>query len=280
VLLFADRHPQPIAAGLATLDTAPQAARYHLNAKFSRRELALADPDLLTKPERSEGGDTLDGLPRIPVPSSPDSLRMPLMNAIESRRSQRRFADAPISSTELGTLLRFGAGIVSGDGTGETGRAIPSGGGKYPVQLVACARTVDGIPPAIYGYDVPASSLVPLRTGTECCRAVQAASFTPTMVENAAVILLLVGILNRSTRKYGERGYRLAVQEAGHIAQNLTLVATALGLGSIVMAGFDEHDIERLLDLDGETETLLSSVVVGRCPGGTAQEGGPDHVGR
>jgi len=265
MLLFAD-HDDALDGALST---APLAALYHLNAKFSRYE-RTSDLDALVEP----GGDgegyergawMLDGLPRVAIESDAGSLGMSLGTAIHRRRSVRRFADAPIEARALGTLLRFSAGVVD-TGRPSGPRATPSGGAKYPVQLVACVRSVEGIPAGVYGYDARAAGLVPLKTGEESCDRVRAACFYPDIVAGAAVIVLVIAVLTRSTRKYRELGYRLAVQEAGHVAQNLTLVSTALGLGSVVLAGFDEHDVETFLGLDGETETLLSTVLVGHDP--------------
>lgn len=267
MLLFADHDDEAIEGARAgALSSAPLAALYHVNAKFSRYEHAT-DLDALIRPGGDGDDETslFDGLPRIPVESSPDALHMSLRTAIQRRRSVRRFAGTPISSWALGTLLQFSAGIVDASPT-PGGRATPSGGAKYPVQLVACVSSVGDISPGIYGYDVRTPGLVPLRVGASSYDEVKGACFYPDVIEGAAVVILLVAVLRRSTRRYREQGYRLAVQEAGHIAQNLTLVSTALGLGSIVLAGFDEQDVEGLLGLDGQAETLLSTVLVGQLP--------------
>jgi SagB-type dehydrogenase family enzyme len=270
MMLFAGQAQPSLTAphALAGLKTAPLAAGYHLNAKFSRYEPAK-DPDWLTAPHSSPNQyqDAFEGLPRIPLDPGAPPPSMSLAEAIQRRRSVRQFATTAITASQLATILRFGGGVVS---PRNPGRAVPSGGAKYPVQMIPCVGNVQGVSRGLYGYDVKAASLVPLRTGTQAWRAVQSCCLYPDNVENAAVVILLVAILPRSTGKYGERGYRLAVQEAGHVAQNLLLVSTALGLGSIVLAGFDEHDIEQLIGIDGETETMLSSVLVGQHAG---QEG-------
>ena len=68
----------------------------------------------------------------------------------------------------------------------------------------------------------------------------------------------------RTRFKYGLRGYRFALIEAGHVAQNLLLTATALRLGSVPLGGLFDRRIDELLDLDGVNESVLYAVSVGR----------------
>ena len=64
--------------------------------------------------------------------------------------------------------------------------------------------------------------------------------------------------------KYGERGYRFMLLEAGHIAQNALLAANALGLGACPFGGFIDDDLDRLLGIDGLDEVSLYLIGVGR----------------
>lgn len=241
------------------LPTAPQAALYHLNAKFSRHPPTV-EPEALAATAGSRGilslAEAHDDIPLEPVGTAPT---MPLGEAIRSRRSIRAYTDRPLTMSDLAALLHYGAGVVRDDG----GRATPSGGGRYPVRLVACARRVDGLGPGLYLHDAAKTALRPLRTGEGIAESVASYSLYPDVVASAPLIILLIAQMDRSTGKYGERGYRLAIQEAGHVAQNITLVSTALGLGCVPLSGFDEHDVEHALGLNGESETMLSSVVVG-----------------
>jgi hypothetical protein len=49
-------------------------------------------------------------------------------------------------------------------------------------------------------------------------------------LSEAAAVIVLTGISAKSRLKYGERGYRFTLLEAGHIAQNALLAASALML--------------------------------------------------
>jgi SagB-type dehydrogenase family enzyme len=57
--------------------------------------------------------------------------------------------------------------------------------------------------------------------------------------------------------------YRLALVEAGHVAQNVCLVATGLGLGVCPLAGYVDDALNDLLGLDGVDETVVYALAVG-----------------
>jgi SagB-type dehydrogenase family enzyme len=102
-----------------------------------------------------------------------------------------------------------------------------------------------------------------LREGDVVARDLSSITFTVEL-ERAAMVFVLTGIALKSRLKYGERGYRFMLLEAGHIAQNLLLTANALGLGALPIGGFVDDELDRLLDVDGVEETSLYLVAVGR----------------
>jgi len=57
--------------------------------------------------------------------------------------------------------------------------------------------------------------------------------------------------------KYGERGYRFLLFEAGHIMQNLLLVASALGVSALPIGGFVDAELDSALGIDGLDEVSL-----------------------
>ena len=61
---------------------------------------------------------------------------------------------------------------------------------------------------------------------------------TAPFVREANLIFFLSAIFNRSQKKYGPRGYRYILFEAGHVAQNLCLVAAEFNLGSFMHGRF------------------------------------------
>jgi SagB-type dehydrogenase family enzyme len=66
-----------------------------------------------------------------------------------------------------------------------------------------------------------------------------------------ALTLAVAGTFARSRAKYGLRGYRFALLEAGHLVQAALTVATALGASTLPWGGFIDAAVDAHLELDG-----------------------------
>jgi SagB-type dehydrogenase family enzyme len=122
---------------------------------------------------------------------------------------------------------------------------------------------VEGLDPGLYHHAVDRKGLELLRRGN-LVEALCEATSDPAMMSRAAVVFVLTGVFARSHFKYGERGYRFALLEAGHICQNILLEATALQLGAVAVGGFIDQEINQLIDLDGVDEAAVYLIAAGR----------------
>lgn len=193
----------------------------------------------------------------------PLPLPMTLEQALRARRSHRDFADSPVSLQELSTLLHVGYGVTFGARDGQEFRSVPSGGALYPLELYVAAAAVEGIERGIHHYD-PLRGSIGLLQGEDGLDRLRAASVYPEVTDAAAVTVLVAGVFWRSRFKYGLRGYRFALLEAGHVVQNLLLAATALGLGSVPLGGYYDRRVDELLQLDGVNDSTIYAACVGR----------------
>lgn len=189
--------------------------------------------------------------------SQPDT---PLRQVLKARRSNRDYSGLPITLAELAILLGRAAGCTRDDSLPYGARRpYPSGGALYPVKLHCLAQRVEGASRSAHEFDpfrralVPGSPLAPLESSL-------ARYFRPTA---AAVVLLAVRI-GPQYAKYEELSLKLALLEAGHAAQNLVLVATALGLRSATLCYFDDDLVNELACLDGVESFVCYAVEVGR----------------
>jgi SagB-type dehydrogenase family enzyme len=191
------------------------------------------------------------------------SLAMPLGKALAARRSARSFATTPLPLRELAALLRAGYGITgelrAGDGV-QPLRAAPSGGALYPLELTVGARHVEGLEPGLYHFDPLDDALEKVREGP-----VAIAATTPfaDIAAEAAAVIVVSAVFWRSRFKYGLRGYRFALLEAGHVAQNILLAAAALELASVPLGGFYDRRVDEVLGVNGVDESALYLLCVG-----------------
>src|SRR5207247_1132111 len=73
-------------------------------------------------------------------------------------------------------------------------------------------------------------------------------------IKGGSILFVLVGDYGRVEAKYGARGPRFLLIEAGHLAQNLCLLASSLDLCALPLGGFFEREIARHLALPASDE--------------------------
>jgi SagB-type dehydrogenase family enzyme len=83
------------------------------------------------------------------------------------------------------------------------------------------------------------------------------------MVRDAQAVFIWTAVLERSKWKYKQRAYRYIYLDCGHMGQNLALAAVSLGLGSCQIGALFDEEVNGLLDLDEQSETVVYMSVVG-----------------
>ncbi|MFY9821602.1 MAG: SagB/ThcOx family dehydrogenase, partial [Thermoanaerobaculia bacterium] len=182
--------------------------------------------------------------------------------AIADRRSARTFSGEAVTRPELARLLRYSYGVTQ---PRRGLRAVASGGALYPLELYVAAWNVEGLEPAVYHYDPPAHRLDVVARRDVLADLSQCVWLDDVDAGSASLMLVITAFFVRSTVKYRERGYRMILMEAGEVAQNLALLATAMGLASCALGGFLDNELSRLLGADGFAEAALLPVIVGRA---------------
>jgi SagB-type dehydrogenase family enzyme len=195
-------------------------------------------------------------LPTVPLPPALHP-RTSLWLAIERRRSSRAFEGSPLRLQALATLLDAGYGTVA-----PTRRAVPSGGALYPLELFVFARRVEGLTATVCHFD-PERRVLEVLCERDVSAELDAASAFPGLLDRAAAAVFVGAVFWRTRFKYGQRGYRFALLEAGHVMQNILLAATALGVPALPLGGFYDDRVDTLLGLNGVDESALYGVVLG-----------------
>lgn len=189
------------------------------------------------------GPRTAGDLRRLPPPDTEGQAT--LEETMAARRSVRSFIPEALTEGQIGQLLWAGQGVTAEWG----GRAAPSAGALYPLELYAV--TEDGV----YHYRPDDHALV--RTGdTDVRDALTAAAFDQEAVGAAPAIVVIAAEFDRTEVEYGNRAERYVHMEAGHAAQNMLLQAVSLGLGAVPIGAFHDTDVQEVLDLPAEYAPL------------------------
>ncbi|MFE2302492.1 SagB/ThcOx family dehydrogenase [Streptomyces sp. NPDC059445] len=187
---------------------------------------------------------------------------MPLVSALRTRASERTPSEAPLPLPVLSSLLKevFGPGQTIDGEPDAARRSYPSAGARFPTECYVIAQRTADLEPGVYHYDVPGHGLHSLRTADVADDVLPCFGF-PWIAASRAV-LVLTAALPRTTCKYGERGYRFALLEAGHACENLLLLATAFGVPATPVGGFADAPLARLLGLVGGDEPPIATLVL------------------
>lgn len=171
-----------------------------------------------------------------------------------------RLLENQVSLSDIAYILQSGYGLLSGvfnPSTASSRRTVPSAGGQYPLEMYAVLfDDLPSIPSGIYHYGVRqhALEIVQQRAFTEEDK--RTLSPLPWFVKSRG-LFCISAVFRRSIGKYGTRGYRYMLLEAGHVAQNMQLAATERKAVLVPVGGVEDCLIEQVMGLDDSRERLI-----------------------
>lgn len=182
----------------------------------------------------------------LPTPKS----GMALEDALLNRRSVREWAPEPLELEDLSLLLWAAQGVT--EFAGWYRRTAPSAGATYPLEVyvVVGERGVRNgtsyLEAGVYKYNPLRHSLTLVVKGDRR-RELWEAALRQDWVRDAPASIVICAVYERTTMRYGERGYRYVHMEAGHAGQNVYLQAAALGLGTVAVGAFDDEAVAKTI---------------------------------
>jgi SagB-type dehydrogenase family enzyme len=211
-----------------------------------------------------------DDAPRIELVAPEDLTigQMPLIEAINRRRSRRRFTADPMTLEDLSFLLWATQGVqrVVGEGRA-TLRTVPSGGARHPFEtyLMVHPHRVEGLDYGLYRY-LPLDHVLGLVSSDPGVGelVIQACRPGQRWVENSAVIFVWTAIPYRTEWRYTVLSPKLIAQDSGHLCQNLYLASEAIGAGTCAIGAYNQELIDAALGVDGVEEFAIYIAPVGR----------------
>ena len=233
---------------------------YLRDTRHSRAHLVGGRMDWAHQPDWFK---TYPDAPRVKLPdlALDDSG---LFDALARRRSRACVRPRAARPRRARALLWAGAGITARQ-EGFALRTAPSAGGLYPVEHYVVANDVEGLEQGLYHYDVLGRALERLSAG-DLRLPIARAALDQRIAADAQAVFIWTAVLERSRWKYGERFLRYVLLDAGHIAENVALAATALGLGTCQIAAFFDEEAADILGVDPDAEPVVYMSTAGSRP--------------
>lgn len=179
---------------------------------------------------------------------------------LKKRRSIRNYTNKIVTINDISKLLMFTCGISDKK---QHFRLSPSAGAKYPLETYLVVFKAKKLSPGLYYYDYLNHSLVLLKKGqfnNKICHFFSSQE----MVKTAGLSIIITAICDKTMLKYKDRGMRYIFLDAGHLGQNLYLVATALGLKPVSIGGFLDSAICSFLHINEKHEIPVYGFVIGK----------------
>lgn len=192
-----------------------------------------------------------------------ETPEMTLVDALARRKSLREFSPRALELQKLGQLLGLSNGLrVKVGNANDNGRNAPSAGSLCSCEMYVLALNVADVETGLYHYDVGVHGLKLMKLGDLREWAKRMLLLQPELCDSAALIFLTSNQA-RLRSKYGPRAYRLGLLDAGHVSENVYLVATALNLAVTATGGFIDDELNTALGLDGVDDCAVLVLAVG-----------------
>ena len=164
---------------------------------------------------------------------------------LNQRRSIRDYKKSPLGLDQISQLL------WAASGKNLYRRTAPSAGATYPLETYLVVGEVEGLEAGIYHYSSSSHSLEKTKDQDIRNRLSQAA-LGQRMIEKAPINIIIAADYDRTVSHYGQPVIRYVHMEVGHVGQNISLQANALGLGTVMIGAFEDQQVKEVLEIKEE----------------------------
>ncbi len=185
--------------------------------------------------------------------------------ALCAARRSTRAEDATHETTygQVSTILMATHRLVEGAADQVARGTAPSAGALHPLIVHLLARRPLGpLPAGLWWLDPVKQALARVRDGDLTAAALFLREpLADRLLAAMGPIVFLSLDLTGPSRKYGPRGYRYALMEAGAAMQSAALTATEIGVPLRPIGGFDDRRVSEILRLPAYAVPVLALVL-------------------
>ena len=190
----------------------------------------------------------------VKLPDPEKDLDFPLMEALERRRSIRKWKNLPLSERELSNLLWAACGITREKyGKVKCKRTAPSACNSQEIRVYVIAEE------GVFLYDEENHQLI-----KTVARDIRKEIGTQKMMKSAPLGLVFAADLSRMKSPFlrSKEAKRFSAWvDTGYVSQNVYLYCAAAGLGTVVLSLVDRDKLHTLMKLKEEEKIVLTQAV-------------------
>jgi len=255
----------------APTDARIETSRFHERSHVTRRfetvsrvhEAVLDAPVIVPTDPTVVPTTTTDAPESVGVVSLPHAPDYPGDGTIPEVLRDRRSSFGAFSSTRTTTVEELSVILSAAERAGaETNE---SWDGAIPAPSVfVLANRIEGLPSGSWEHRADSGELWPIHLGP-IAHALQLNYYLSNYnLQEAAAVLAIAGNWSAAREQHGARAYRLVNFSVAAVAQSVNVAATAIGVGSGIVLGFDNISIDEMLDLDGTPRRTFLFVIIGK----------------
>lgn len=228
------------------------------NLEPSAHSLGVEKPALeLPLPEGAE-------LISLPDGKSLHLGKLDFTELLEKRGTLRKYSSQALTQEELAFLLWGTQGIKTTNAKSLTIRTVPSAGSRHPFETYLLINRVEDLTPGLYRYMATSHELAKLPAEDNISQKLTEACLKQKQILNSAVTFAWVADVQRTVWHYCQRGYRYMYLDAGHVCQNLYLLAESIKCGVCAIAAYNDDMVNGVLGLDGENQFAIYLAALGK----------------
>lgn len=181
-----------------------------------------------------------------------------------TRVSAEAFGAGALNFGSVDRLLYAAYGVTSMQTDSFKGhRTVPSAGALYPAEVYFLTNNVLDTARGIWHFNPIMQRAELIDSRSSSVEKLNSAFVQSELIKSSSVLIIITMAFERLTFKYGSRGYRFALIEAGHIAQNVILMAAQLGFSSVTLGGLYENVADQILGIDGLGHSTVYALAIG-----------------
>ena len=183
-----------------------------------------------------------------------------LKKLLFNRRTRRSFAFNKLSLQKISDFLNMSYGRKTvGDNILST---VPSGGALFPIHLYLFSINT-ALENGIYHYYFKNNYLDQIKVVKNMGDDIGKYLMIENLESKVPLYIVFTADLRDASLKYGNRAYRFALIEAGHIVQNMSLIPENMKWNSTLLGGFFDKDLAKMIGVNYNYEKPVYAIALG-----------------